>query len=476
MSEPYFSNRSQDFLHRFSPGLFSSLRNQCFRVLRDATQLWYNFHNSHSILVVAFSSLVGKSSLSSAFCLVVHQPYDAGTNTCPRLCSPFLHCKINTREDANIHKAIACKYLSNNIYLVVEEWHHGYFSLGYSSSSTHFDLVSLMGGIRVGFLLCAIVTLIPENALVCFRTVAFFFPLVTSTFSSFNATHSLSILDHCSWFNSLVPRVKVSQSEISDLCFSSPSFSIFDNRASISSNESPCISELQQQAHAQGLELQDAQHGYVLNLDEKRFVYKKTYRWRRRFSVILTSEACTKREKWKEVKNYELTKSQCKKEKIMRQCKSSFLSCKIWRTDEFYEWSRNFKKWNQITEGDRLTFPVGLQWCQVLVPFWAATNACLLTHGTHRDYRKTFLVILFRGQYQRVHHSSTPSDTGSVPVQIGSGTPVARDEDQKRGTVPMPTFARKPSTEFYNTGGLSAEFYGWTAKTANIGIAIRQIP
>ena len=30
--------------------------------------------------------------------------------------------------------------------------------------------------------------------------------------------------------------------------------------------------------------------------------------------------------------------------------------------------------------------------------------------------------------------------------------------------------------EFYNTGGISAELHGWTAKTANIGIAVRRIP
>ena len=30
--------------------------------------------------------------------------------------------------------------------------------------------------------------------------------------------------------------------------------------------------------------------------------------------------------------------------------------------------------------------------------------------------------------------------------------------------------------EFYNTGGITAELHGGTAKTANIGIAIRQIP
>ena len=76
--------------------------------------------------------------------MVVHQTYAAGTNTYPRLCSPFLFCKIDIREDANIHKAIACKYLSNNVCTVVEEWQHGFFCLGCFFSSTHFDLVTRM--------------------------------------------------------------------------------------------------------------------------------------------------------------------------------------------------------------------------------------------------------------------------------------------------------------------------------------------
>ena len=41
---------------------------------------------------------------------------------------------------------------------------------------------------------------------------------------------------------------------------------------------------------------------------------------------------------------------------------------------------------------------------------------------------------------------TTPSDTVSMPVHIGTGTPVARDEDQHRSTMPMPTFARRPPT------------------------------
>ena len=55
---------------------------------------------------------------------------------------PVLVCRIDTREDANIHSAIARKYLSNCICTVVEERHHGYFCLGYFFSSTHFDLVT----------------------------------------------------------------------------------------------------------------------------------------------------------------------------------------------------------------------------------------------------------------------------------------------------------------------------------------------
>ena len=55
--------------------------------------------------------------------------------------NPIHYDRIGTRADAIIHKAFACRYLSNNICTVVEEWTHGYFCLGYFSSSTHFDLV-----------------------------------------------------------------------------------------------------------------------------------------------------------------------------------------------------------------------------------------------------------------------------------------------------------------------------------------------
>ena len=85
-----------------------------------------------------------------------------------------------------------------------------------------------------------IVTLMPGTALVSFRTLAFFFPQVTGTFSSFNATHSLSILDHCSCFNLPMSGRQNFAIEVFDLYSSSPLSSIFDNWASIFSDESPC--------------------------------------------------------------------------------------------------------------------------------------------------------------------------------------------------------------------------------------------
>ena len=68
------------------------------------------------------------------------------------------------------------------------------------------------------------------------------------------------------------------------------------------------------------------------------------------------------------------------------------------------------------------------------------------------DHRKTFLVIKFstfdssRNHFQGIHHSTTRGATGSVPVHIGTGDSGARGEDLTKGTIPMPTFARKPPT------------------------------
>ena len=40
----------------------------------------------------------------------------------------------------------------------------------------------------------------------------------------------------------------------------------------------------------------------------------------------------------------------------------------------------------------------------------------------------------------------TRRETESVPRAIGTGTSFARDDEQNKGTIPMPMFARRPST------------------------------
>ena len=48
--------------------------------------------------------------------------------------------------------------------------------------------------------------------------------------------------------------------------------------------------------------------------------------------------------------------------------------------------------------------------------------------------------------FKEIHHSITSGTTGSISVLIGTGDSGARDEDLTRDTIPMPTFARRPST------------------------------
>ena len=62
-------------------------------------------------------------------------------------------------------------------------------------------------------------------------------------------------------------------------------------------------------------------------------------------------------------------------------------------------------------------------------------------------------------------------------MHIGTGSSIARDEDQNRGTNFNADFCKKAvDYELIIFGGYSAELHGWAAKTANIGAAFRQIP
>ena len=48
--------------------------------------------------------------------------------------------------------------------------------------------------------------------------------------------------------------------------------------------------------------------------------------------------------------------------------------------------------------------------------------------------------------YQGILHSTNQSATGGILVQRSTGRPVAKSEERIGSTIPMPTFARRPST------------------------------
>ena len=51
-----------------------------------------------------------------------------------------------------------------------------------------------------------------------------------------------------------------------------------------------------------------------------------------------------------------------------------------------------------------------------------------------------------RDHHQRFHPCAPQRERGSVQQATGSGTLFARDDKQSKDTIPMPTFARRPST------------------------------
>ena len=99
-----------------------------------------------------------------------------------------------------------------------------------------------------------------------------------------------------------------------------------------------------------------------------------------------------------------------------------------------------------------LTFPVSRQSFQVLEHFRASTKACDLIRGNCLGHRETFFgnprAVIDSSQtpHHGILHSWNQSTTGGNPVRDSTGGPVAQSEEQIRGTNPLPSFARRPST------------------------------
>ena len=71
-------------------------------------------------------------------------------------------------------------------------------------------------------------------------------------------------------------------------------------------------------------------------------------------------------------------------------------------------------------------------------------NASGLQNNVFGNHISTF--DSSRNHHQGIHSCAPQREPGSVQQAAGTGTFFARDDKQKRETIPMPTFVRRPST------------------------------
>ena len=214
-----------------------------------------------------------------------------------------------------------------------------------------------------------------------------------------------------------------------------------------------CIGELQRQTEEQRLAPQDAQYGFVESRGEQ-------VRQSARTSSGGSLSAKVER-------------------KSRDDSTAHFPIAANARTDDLHDWFRCFKKWNRITVEDCLTFPVNLRWFRVLVPCSAATQGSRLTHGIYLDYRKTFWEINF---LRMIHPEIILKEFNLTTCKGTEKQSPKKDEscsDKWRQTKSWhysnaDICDTAADHEFHNAGGITVELHGRTARTANVGIAIRQ--
>ena len=126
-----------------------------------------------------------------------------------------------------------------------------------------------------------------------------------------------------------------------------------------------------------------------------------------------------------------------------RNCKKGWM---IWMIQE------NFKILNRFAVENYLTFPVScsrspsprsmLSRDQSLrSDTWNLSETQWSVFGNPRAVTGSSQI-----PHQGILHSTNQSATGGIPVQRSTGRPVAKGEEQTGSTIPMPIFARRPST------------------------------
>ena len=140
-----------------------------------------------------------------------------------------------------------------------------------------------------------------------------------------------------------------------------------------------CMSELQQQTHAQRLELDNAHFGY----EESR---REPFRLQEELAMKENALRDTEIRSIHEMR--ELRRAQG--EKVMIRYSRSLHRYK----SELHEWFKRISKCRiDFQWKNYLTFPVNRHLFQVFVGCWAATKVCDLMRGTCLVHREPFLAI-----------------------------------------------------------------------------------
>ena len=123
-----------------------------------------------------------------------------------------------------------------------------------------------------------------------------------------------------------------------------------------------CISELQQHAYCQRLELQDVQHGYI---ESRREQVRLQGGFSMKDKVLRDTQIRSRHEMAEMQRAQELRVDQISLQKLRENHEAiQKLTSQLQEMQEQMNSmtdSENFKKWSQITVGDWHTFPVNLQ-------------------------------------------------------------------------------------------------------------------
>ena len=225
-----------------------------------------------------------------------------------------------------------------------------------------------------------------------------------------------------------------------------------------------CISALQQQAHAQRLELQDAQHGYIesrreqVRLQEEFSMKENVLRDAQIRSMHEMGEM--KRAQVQQVDEFSMQKFQETKQKVtsqLQEMQEHMNSMNNSRELQDVESNCSERLSYVSSQPEMIPSSRSLLSCDKRLPLdtW---NTSGLQENVFGNQFSTFDSP--RDHHQGIHSCTPQRERGSVPQAAGSGILFSRDDKQSGDTIPMPTFARRPKTmSSFNTGGFSAEFF-----------------